>query len=208
MQLPDSYRFIAARTVAEERIKGSRFIAVAMPCASMDDVKPAITALMSEYPDATHYCYAAVCGPTSETRSSDAGEPSGTAGKPILDVLLGEGVTDSMCVVIRYFGGTLLGTGGLVRAYSGTAHDAVSAAPRGEKVRCATYSAEMDYSTFSGFERLMMQYARGQPEKEFTDRVMAKFRIEVGRCAEFEGKLSGKNWLQYIANEGESYFRG
>jgi len=97
--------------------KKSRFIAHVEPVTSEEEATAFITAMKKQYFDARHNCYAFVIGDNSElTRCSDDGEPSGTAGRPMLEVLTGEGITNVVCVVTRYFGGTLLGTGGLVRA--------------------------------------------------------------------------------------------
>lgn len=100
--------------------KKSRFIAHIEPVTTEDEAANFIQMMKKQYYDARHNCYAFVIGDNSEiVRSSDDGEPSGTAGRPILEVLTGEGITNAVCVVTRYFGGTLLGTGGLVRAYQG-----------------------------------------------------------------------------------------
>lgn len=98
--------------------KKSRFIAHVEPVSTEEEATAFIAAMKKQYFDARHNCYAFVIGDNSElTRCSDDGEPSGTAGRPMLEVLTGEGITNVVCVVTRYFGGTLLGTGGLVRAY-------------------------------------------------------------------------------------------
>jgi len=100
--------------------KKSRFIAHIEPASSEEEAVAFISAMKKKYFDARHNCYAFVIGDNSElTRCSDDGEPSGTAGRPMLEVLTGEGITNVVAVVTRYFGGTLLGTGGLVRAYQG-----------------------------------------------------------------------------------------
>ncbi|MBS5522090.1 MAG: YigZ family protein [Clostridiales bacterium] len=111
--------------------KKSRFIATVVPVASENEALAFVEAMRRKYWDATHNCYAYVVGERNETaRCSDDGEPAQTAGRPMLDVLLGEGIHNTAVVVTRYFGGTLLGTGGLVRAYSravqeGLAHSRV-----------------------------------------------------------------------------------
>lgn len=107
--------------------KKSRFIAVTLPIASQEEALEFIEKTKKQYWDARHNCFAYVLGDHHEIqRFSDDGEPGGTAGKPILDVLLGEDIHNAVIVVTRYFGGTLLGTGGLVRAYSGAAKEGLS----------------------------------------------------------------------------------
>lgn len=107
--------------------KKSRFIANTLPISSQEEALEFIEKIKKQYWDARHNCYAYVLGDRHEIqRFSDDGEPGGTAGKPMLDVLLGENIHNAVIVVTRYFGGTLLGTGGLVRAYSGAAKEGLS----------------------------------------------------------------------------------
>jgi uncharacterized YigZ family protein len=105
-----------------DKIKGSRFIATIAPIRSEDDVEAVLTRLRCEYPAANHHCYAYRLGPSVDRfRYSDDGEPNGTGGRPILQQLDGRRLTDTLIVITRIFGGTKLGAGGLVRAYSGAA---------------------------------------------------------------------------------------
>ncbi len=116
---------------AELEVKRSRFIALLSPADSPAAAHEAVAAAKSQFPDARHHCSAWIIrdpGAQPLTHSSDDGEPSGTAGRPMLDVLLGSGVSDVAVVVVRYFGGTLLGTGGLVRAYSDSVRAGLDAA--------------------------------------------------------------------------------
>jgi len=116
--------------VAELEVKKSRFLGYASHVNSWDEAKSYIEEIKGEHPKARHWCYA-FCGghnPVSE-RSSDDGEPSGTAGAPILNAIRGEGLSDAVCVVVRYFGGVKLGAGGLIRAYGGAARLVLREAP-------------------------------------------------------------------------------
>ena len=113
--------------IGELEEKKSRFIASTLPIASQEEALEFIEKKKKQYWDARHNCYAYVLGDHHEIqRFSDDGEPGGTAGKPMLDVLLGENIHNMVVVVTRYFGGTLLGTGGLVRAYSGAAKEGLA----------------------------------------------------------------------------------
>ena len=106
--------------------KKSKFICHLYSVGNVDEITEILKNEKKKYYDARHHCYAYILGDdASEIKCSDDGEPSGTAGRPMLDVLQKEGVTDILCVVIRYFGGTLLGTGGLVRAYQSALKDAI-----------------------------------------------------------------------------------
>jgi uncharacterized YigZ family protein len=117
----DSYKTIRAATVFEMKVKGSRFICHAQPVASRDAAENLVAARSRQYYDATHNCFAyrLFLGQDEISRFSDDGEPSGTAGKPILQAIVGQNVTNIAVVVTRYFGGVKLGTGGLIRAYGG-----------------------------------------------------------------------------------------
>lgn len=122
---------------AEIEIKRSRFIALARRVTTVDEARTLLADARSEFPDARHHCSAYVVSVTDAQpilHSSDDGEPSGTAGRPMLDVLTGHGITDIAVVVVRYFGGTLLGTGGLVRAYSDAVRAVLSGAPVVEQI--------------------------------------------------------------------------
>ncbi len=122
---PRSYRTIATAGTAELEVRRSRFVADVVRVTTEDEARAVIDAVRARSRDAGHHCTAFVLGPAGGTRrSNDDGEPSGTAGAPMLDVLTGRGLGDVVAVVSRWFGGTLLGTGGLIRAYG----DAVAAA--------------------------------------------------------------------------------
>ena len=123
----ERYRTIYKGAAAEITEKKSRFIATLQYVENEEEALAFIEKMKKQYWNATHNCWAYVLGQRQETvRCSDDGEPQGTAGKPMLDVLTGEGLTDVCAVVTRYFGGTLLGTGGLVRAYSGAVKEGLS----------------------------------------------------------------------------------
>ena len=121
---------ILTKTVQfEEVIKGSRFLSQLIPCESQAAARELIKSQKAKYADATHVVHAFVIGPGAEVMGmSDDGEPSGTAGRPVLDVLKGRKCTNTVVTVTRWFGGTLLGTGGLVKAYSGGAKQVIEQA--------------------------------------------------------------------------------
>ena len=122
---------IVAAVRTESEVKGSRFLADLRPAADLEAAETVIAEVRREFHDARHHCTALVVGPDGQRqRSNDDGEPSGTAGAPMLAVLRGADLTDVVAVVTRWFGGTLLGTGGLTRAYGGAVSDAVAAATR------------------------------------------------------------------------------
>ena len=166
------YDTISDTREAEITLKGSRFIGIVMPCPSEGDIQPNLERVSQKYRDATHYCWAAVYdGSSRHERSSDNGEPSGTAGKPILFNLKGSGLSDIMCVVVRYFGGTLLGTGGLVHAYGETSKLALEGVARRTRRACAVYRFTLDYGYYSQFENKMRDLMAKRPDCEYSDKV-------------------------------------
>ena len=137
---------IYASGVGEIEEKKSRFIAHVEPVTSEEEALKFIASMKKQYYDARHNCYAFVIGDNGElTRCSDDGEPSGTAGRPILEVLTGEGITNVVCVVTRYFGGTLLGTGGLVRAYQASTKEGLNNSVIIDKTPGIILSISCDY---------------------------------------------------------------
>ena len=122
------YKSVKQRSEAEYTVNRSRFIGRCFPVDSEEAALCLLGDIRKKHWDATHNCFAYRIGDNAAARFSDDGEPGGTAGKPIMDVLTGRGLTNVLCVVTRYFGGILLGAGGLVRAYSKSAADAVTKA--------------------------------------------------------------------------------
>ncbi len=145
--------------VGEIEEKKSRFIATTLPIASQEEAIEFIEKIKKQYWDARHNCYAYVLGDRHEIqRFSDDGEPGGTAGKPMLDVLLGENIHNMVVVVTRYFGGTLLGTGGLVRAYSGAAKEGLENSVIIEKLQGRQLLLETNYSDLGKIQYLLMNH--------------------------------------------------
>ncbi len=118
MEAADTYKTVAGNAEAKSKDKGSKFIAYCYHVEGEEEIKEHLACLRKEYFDATHHCYAWRLGPKGENfRANDDGEPSGTAGRPILGQMLSAEVTDTLIVVVRYFGGTKLGVPGLIAAY-------------------------------------------------------------------------------------------
>lgn len=155
------YPIPAADMRVVETIDRSRFITTMGPAPTVDAARAFIERLRTEFGDATHNCWAYVVGPpgtTAHVGLSDDGEPSGTAGKPMLQVLLGSGVGDIVVVVTRYFGGIKLGTGGLVRAYSGGVKAALAELPRSERVERRRLTVTIAYRLFEMVQRRLPAY--------------------------------------------------
>ena len=155
----------------EEVIKGSRFLSELIPCDSQAAARELIKAQKAKYADATHVVHAFVIGPGAEVMGmSDDGEPSGTAGRPVLDVLKGRKCTNTVLTVTRWFGGTLLGTGGLVKAYSGGAKQVIEKVPDALSIYIVPPSMEE-------LERRIRE--RGTEDEETILKRMSKARQEV-----------------------------
>lgn len=173
----DGYRAPAREVRAEIRDRGSRFLAVVAPAVDEDALDARLRALADEMPDATHHCWAARLGNPPVERSSDAGEPSGTAGVPILQVLRGAELSDVAAIVVRWFGGTKLGKGGLARAYAGATREAVEAVPVVRKIPTVELTVELPYELIGPVKRLVHP-----PEVELLDErygAGVRFRLAV-----------------------------
>jgi uncharacterized YigZ family protein len=145
----------AAESRAEIREKGSRFLAVIGPAADEAAARHLLAGLERPLSDATHHCWAWRLGSPPRERSADAGEPAGTAGAPILQVLRGAGLSDVMAVVVRWFGGTKLGKGGLARAYAGAAREALGGLAVVARVPTARVAVEVPYERVGAVKRLL-----------------------------------------------------
>ena len=164
----------------EEEIKRSRFITTLAYTPTVADARAFISAVSAEFADANHNCWAYVIGPpgtSGQIGMSDDGEPHGTAGRPMLTVLLHSGVGDICAVVTRYFGGTLLGKGGLVKAYSGGVQLALKELPTVERVPKSQVEVIMEYSTITPFKRLLPEYEVELVNEEYA--VDAAFRLQL-----------------------------
>lgn len=182
----DRYPIPACEHRAEQVIQRSRFIATVGPAASADEATAFVRRVAAEFPDATHNCWAwAVGRPGSTDRvgMSDDGEPHGTAGRPMLTALVHSGVGDVAAVVTRYYGGTKLGTGGLVRAYAGTLQLALDGLPRAERVQWTTLTVVVGYAALSGVRMLLAGHEAEETGQTFGTDVALEIRLPECRAA-------------------------
>lgn len=170
----------------------SRFIATVGPAHSVEEVKAFIAAVRAEMPDATHHVYAFKVGYGSSVIEgmTDDGEPSGTAGPPVLAVLRGADLGDVVMVVTRYFGGTKLGTGGLVRAYGNAAREALAALPRERRIPKATIGLEFPYTFFEQMQRLLARHTAEIQEQNFGATVTLFARLPVNNLPALTAEVS------------------
>ncbi len=181
----DRYPIPAASVRVEHVVLRSRFITTAGPAASVDEARAFVAAVRSEFADASHNCYAFVAGPpgsSGQVGMSDDGEPSGTAGRPMLAVLAGSGIGDIVAVVTRYFGGTKLGTGGLVRAYSEGVKLALADLPQVEKRSWALLLISGDYKWVTPLDRLLPGYEALVVDREFAALVTWTIKVPADRA--------------------------
>ena len=185
------YPIPAQETRTEIRVLNSRFVATAAPVFSVDEARAFVARIRQEFAGATHNVPAYLVGhaATVTAHCHDDGEPSGTAGRPALAVLRGSGLGDVAVVVTRYFGGTKLGTGGLVRAYGDAVRAVLDVLPRAEKVATHTVMIESAYPYFERI-RLAVQAHQGQIlDEEFAAGVTVTARLAVEQLSAFQAAL-------------------
>ena len=185
------YLIPAAETRTEIKVSNSRFIATAAPVFSVQEAKAFIERMKGEFRDATHNVPAYVIGHGAATiaHCNDDGEPAGTAGRPILAVLQGSGLGDVAVVVTRYFGGTKLGTGGLVRAYSEAAKAVLAALPRAEKVRVQTVRLTLPYSYYERVKSALGEWNGRILDQTFAAEVTITAQLPVANIPPFQAAL-------------------
>ena len=155
----DHYFTIETTAVAEFKDRGSKFLAYSFPLKNVDDFKKHLQALKKEHPKAAHHCFAYRIGNDGNTfRVSDAGEPSGTAGKPILGQIDSKNLTSILIIVVRYFGGTLLGVPGLINAYKTAASLVLQCTPVVQKVVEMNYELQFNYTEMNDVMRIIKQF--------------------------------------------------
>ena len=175
----------------ENEIKRSRFIATAKGELDQDGAEAFVKSIKKKYPDATHNCYAYVADELGNiARFSDDGEPGGTAGQPILDVIKKQGLKKTAIVVTRYFGGIKLGAGGLVGAYSDAASDVLGLATILEKKECKRVAVKCDYSTFSAVEKYLFKTECKPLGFDYGDEVSGKIVIPLDGVQAFAAAIT------------------
>ena len=190
VMLPKSYKTVKKASSDEFIVKKSRFIGYVKPVTTVQQAMDFISEIKSKHWDATHNVYAYVLRDGQTRRFSDDGEPQGTAGIPSLDVLLKEDVTDCCVVVTRYFGGIMLGAGGLVRAYSHGAKIALDAGGIITMSLCKIASVKTDYNFYGRLVPLICEQGGIVEDTVFTDSVEVIFRIPCESLGSFESKLT------------------
>lgn len=200
MMFDDTYKMLSAPGEGLYKEKGSKFIASAFTVMSEEEVKQALAEVRKKYYDARHHCYAYMIGPDKACfRSSDDGEPSGTAGKPILNQILSKDVTNVCVIVVRYFGGIKLGVSGLINAYKTAAREALDNATIVEKTVDEVYALQFAYPLMNEVMRVMKEegltqqntrfemdcYLEFSTRKNEADKIVTKFKNIYGVTVSF-----------------------
>lgn len=177
----------AGRFTYESWVKNSHFIASISPSFTVDQARAFIAEISQFYSDASHHVPAYIIGfgPSTIEHTSDAGEPAGTAGRPALSILKGSGLGDTVLVITRYFGGTKLGTGGLVKAYSQAARNAIEQVPKAEKINTHRVSLFCHYSVHDQMMRLITSVHGFNLDQDFSDRVKLQLSLPSSALEHF-----------------------
>lgn len=186
----DTYLTLEAAAEAASRERSSKFLAYAYPVRSEEEIREHLDALRKRHFDATHHCYAWRLGPRGERyRTNDDGEPSGTAGKPILGQLLSAEVTDCLIVVVRYFGGTKLGVPGLIAAYREAAAEALAAATVVERTVDREIRVDFPYMAMNDVMRAIKECQPTVRAQRFDNLCTMELTIRESRAEELEERL-------------------
>ena len=197
----DSYLTIAEPAEAIYKERSSKFLTYAYPVESEEEIKGLLDALRKEYYDATHHCYAYRLGAQGEVyRANDDGEPSGTAGKPILGQLLSANLTNCLVVVVRYFGGTKLGVSGLIQAYKESTAEVIAVSKIIEKTVDRGVKIEFDYISMNGVMRVVKELSPRIDEQVFDNICSMTLRIRESEAEQLIAKLLKIEGVSLIDN--------
>ena len=184
--IKDTYSSIAAPSRGLFKDNGSRFIAFAYPVETEAQIKEIVASLKKEYHDARHHCYAYRLGYKADVfRANDDGEPSGSAGRPILGQIDSRGLSDVLVVVVRYFGGIKLGIPGLIRAYKTSSDDALSQAEVVEKIAAVNYRVEFGYIAMNFVMKVLKDLKMEAGDQQFDMRCSAVVRVRLSAESDF-----------------------
>jgi len=200
MLFSDTYNEISQNTEASLRERGSKFLAYSYIVYNELEVKKQLNELKSKYPDATHHCYAYVIGQGSEAqRANDDGEPSNSAGRPILRSILSKQLTNVLVVVVRYFGGTLLGIPGLIESYGAAAALVLNQSGKVEKMMEEHFSMTTDFQHEQEIHRILNHFQVRILNREYSEKVQYTIAIRKNQVMQFE-KITNDSYLIDVKN--------
>ena len=196
-----SYKTVKQFASDELVEKRSRFIGYCKPVSTQDEAIDFINEIKTKHWDARHNVYAYVIREGNVSRYSDDNEPQGTAGIPVLDAIRKRGITDCVVVITRYFGGVLLGAGGLVRAYSAAAKLGIDAAGEIEMEMCSVCALRCSYTMYGKIPALIVKYGGSIDDSDFADDVSIRFHLPEDDLPAFNKALSEESSGKYAAEE-------
>lgn len=195
----DAYKSIAGPSEGLFKDNGSRFIALAYPVETEEEVREIVSRLRKEYHDARHHCYAYRLGYKRDVfRTSDDGEPSGSAGRPILGQIDSLGLSDVLVVVVRYFGGIKLGIPGLIRAYKTSSADALSQAAVIEKIAARRFRLHFDYLSMNAVMKVLKEMDLPQSGQQFGEECSLEVRVRLSALEDFRQSIGEHAKLEEI----------
>ncbi len=187
----DSYKTLAKSSTGIYKELGSKFLSFAFPVSSQEEIKTILSNIKKDYFDARHHCYAYRLGLGGDLwRANDDGEPSSTAGKPILGQLVSHDLSDTLIVVVRYFGGTKLGVPGLIRAYRGAAADAINNSEVVEKIAVKYLSLRFSYTSIEPVMKLIKSFSADIKKQEFDTDCFMNINIRLSEYNTFLDSLA------------------
>lgn len=186
----DTYNEIENNSETQLRERGSKFISYSFKVYSDEEIKNNLQSLKQKYPDASHHCYAYILGQGQEAqRANDDGEPTGSAGRPILRAILSQELTNVLVVVVRYFGGTLLGIPGLISSYGDGAKSVLNLSGKIEKVQQVEYEVSSKFENEQEIHKLLKPFDFDVKDRAYTDKVTYKVAIRRSQAEAFEKGL-------------------
>lgn len=195
----DTYLTIEGQAEGLYKEKGSKFIALAYPVSDEEEIKSLLEGIKKQYYDARHHCYAYRLGREGLVfRANDAGEPSHSAGDPILGQLRSHNLTNTLIVVVRYFGGTKLGVGGLINAYKTAAADAIANSTIITKTACSDIQVQFDYLAMNDVMRLVKDYDLHIKKQEFENTCLMVLEVRLNLEEELRAKLETVESVEII----------
>ncbi len=188
--MEDTFLTIASASEGIYKDKGSKFIAFAYPVESEDEIKEKIDSVRKKYFDARHHCYAYRLGIGGERyRANDDGEPNNSAGKPILGQIVSHNLTNVLVIVVRYFGGILLGVGGLIQAYRQATADALDNAKIVQGIQTCVYSIQFDYTVMNQVLKVVKDMCLECFDQKFDQVCSMKIKVRTGMVEQMTGRL-------------------
>jgi uncharacterized YigZ family protein len=193
----DSYLTILKESEGEFKEKGSKFIAYALPFTNIDNLKPYLEIIKAKNPKARHFCFAYKIGIGNDNfRTNDDGEPAGSAGKPILNAILSKNISDILIVVVRYFGGTLLGVSGLINAYKSASLLAISNGKTETRLVFEKFILKYNFEKTNEIMRIIKEFEIKILAQNYTDKCETNIEVRLSQTTEIISKIENLRYVE------------